>query len=437
MNRTQPALGRRPATLLAVLLVVVPSGACREDAPSSAASTPSDRDPAGVPVAWSDAPLWDDGDSWSVAPEPKTVLGGFDDPSATLYRVTDLAVLPDGAVAVANGGAQEVLVFDAGGDVRERLGRAGDGPGEFRWLNGVFARGDSIVAVDGSRSRFSVFASDGTLAREFTATAEPGELSGIRAASLGEGGVAVFREFAFLDKEARGVVRLPADVFVLGWDGSTRNDLDGDFSGAAVFTGLKGMGPLPMGPDLAMAGADDRLAVGTGDSPEVRVFTADGSLGRIARWDARPRAVDESMQEDWKAAQREALAASLGEVAAEFLDEALDKQDTFNEDVPFPTTLPSLRALHLERSGHLWVQRYQMGMAERTPTSWQGKEVGPEVPADPRAPEWWVFDPEGRWLGTVTMPPGFRLHSVSEQSVWGVHRDEFGVETVREYALAR
>ena len=241
MNSALSPHHRRSIAVLAALLLVVPAAACRDDDPRFAAAVPEVRDSAGVALVWSDGPSWQEGDSWSIESEPSRVLGGFDDGSATLYRVSDLAVLPDGTMTVVNGGAQELLVFDLEGDVPTRIGRAGDGPGEFRWLNGVLARADSIVAVDGSRLRFSVFSPDGTLVREFTAATGPGELSGMRAASLGSGGIGVFRESALLDKGASGVVRLPADVFLLGWDGSTRIDLASEFAGATIFTGMAGL----------------------------------------------------------------------------------------------------------------------------------------------------------------------------------------------------
>ena len=53
-----------------------------------------------------------------------------------LGDVVSLAVDGQGAFYVADQTAAQVLVFDAGGTFARSLGRAGDGPGEFRWLLG-------------------------------------------------------------------------------------------------------------------------------------------------------------------------------------------------------------------------------------------------------------------------------------------------------------
>ena len=51
--------------------------------------------------------------------------------------------------------------------------------------------------------------------------------------------------------------------------------------------------------------------------------------------------------------------------------------------------------------------------------------------------DWWVFEPDGRWLGTVRMPEGLDLSQVGEDFILGTHRDDLGVERVRLYGLTR
>lgn len=47
-------------------------------------------------------------------------------------RVQDAVVLPDGRIVVLDSQARAIRVFDAGGKFVQSVGRAGDGPGEFR-----------------------------------------------------------------------------------------------------------------------------------------------------------------------------------------------------------------------------------------------------------------------------------------------------------------
>jgi hypothetical protein len=55
---------------------------------------------------------------------------------------------------------------------------------------------------------------------------------------------------------------------------------------------------------------------------------------------------------------------------------------------------------------------------------------GPEFDSDPEAdPEkWWVFDPDGRLLGTVGVPAGLVVLPIGRDRVLGLWRDELDVE---------
>lgn len=75
-----------------------------------------------------------------------------------------------------------------------------------------------------------------------------------------------------------------------------------------------------------------------------------------------------------------------------------------------PDTVPVYGEMSVDRPGHLWV--------ERIPAH-----------ADPDAPtEWDVFEPEGRFLGTVELPPGLQLFEIGEDYVVGLRRDELDLE---------
>jgi hypothetical protein len=50
---------------------------------------------------------------------------------------------------------------------------------------------------------------------------------------------------------------------------------------------------------------------------------------------------------------------------------------------------------------------------------------------------WDVFDPNGRWITTVTFPKDVQSHDIGEDYILGVWEDELDVEYVRMYALDR
>lgn len=73
---------------------------------------------------------------------------------AGLLKPTDVAVAPDGAVLVADQGQGGVLVFEADGRPRLRLGRPGEGSDDFKGLLAVACDGEGTVyALDQAQRR--------------------------------------------------------------------------------------------------------------------------------------------------------------------------------------------------------------------------------------------------------------------------------------------
>jgi hypothetical protein len=61
-------------------------------------------------------------------------------------------------------------------------------------------------------------------------------------------------------------------------------------------------------------------------------------------------------------------------------------------------------------------------MAEREGRTFDPQDIG--------APEWDVFDRQGRFLGVLTMPSRFQPLRVVDDRVYGVQRDELDVQHV-------
>ena len=74
-------------------------------------------------------------------------------------HIVDVALSPEGALAVAQFGLSEVWVFDAGGR-KQIVGRPGEGPGEFGLVSAVAWRSDTLVVLEGGQ-RVSLMAGDG------------------------------------------------------------------------------------------------------------------------------------------------------------------------------------------------------------------------------------------------------------------------------------
>ncbi|HEY8062044.1 MAG TPA: hypothetical protein VID74_04560 [Gemmatimonadales bacterium] len=112
--------------------------------------------------------------TWSVNPHPVTAIGLVDGPAdQELAGVSGARRLRDGRVVIANGKPLELRVYDAHGTFLRRIGRTGDGPGEFRGrLDLLPAGGDSLLVYDQVTQRLSLFGPDGKLWHEWPASDE-------------------------------------------------------------------------------------------------------------------------------------------------------------------------------------------------------------------------------------------------------------------------
>lgn len=94
---------------------------------------------------------------WALDATPVLSVGDVEDSDSAVFgRITDVRLLPGGALAVADGGAAAVLLFDAAGAPIGKRGRRGRGPGEFAGQISLARLADDAVAVwDPSQSRWS------------------------------------------------------------------------------------------------------------------------------------------------------------------------------------------------------------------------------------------------------------------------------------------
>jgi hypothetical protein len=90
--------------------------------------------------------------------------------------------------------------------------------------------------------------------------------------------------------------------------------------------------------------------------------------------------------------------------------------------------LPTISTLAAGPMGSIWVQHM------RSPSALSDEELASirenHMMEDLGAPEWDVFDSEGRYLGVVTMPDRFTPSLFREEVIYGVWRDELNVEYV-------
>lgn len=84
--------------------------------------------------------------------------------------------------------------------------------------------------------------------------------------------------------------------------------------------------------------------------------------------------------------------------------------------VDLPSHRPPYDDLHIGSLGHVWVGDARFEFQDRA--------------------RYRIFSSDGRWLGSVTVPP-LRVLEIGDDYVLGLFRDEFDVQFLRVYDLTR
>lgn len=366
------------------------------------------QDSAGTAIAESRVQAWQEGEGWRVGPDPIVVIGQVEgDPRYEFLAVREVTFWPGDRIVLLNA-IDEVRAYDLDGTFVWSAGQAGDGPGDFGSTLAIWPHaGDSLAVSDNRLQRVSYWDSDGQFGRVVSTSHEGDEgfasqISGgfPSGEMFGWGGTSSFtsRDRGLLQDSLRMRIHDASGSFarLIGQVPATPRWGGEDIPFAFI----------PMTVDIWPVADGEYILVARSSAPEIQLWNPDGSLDRIIRWDPRPRPVSAEM--------RSAFIEDAVASASEGRRAAIRR---FYGEVPFPDVLPEIRAVLTDSDGRVWAQRYH--------------------PSDDTAEEWIVFDPDGRWLGPVTLPDRFVLNDVSGDRIVGVERDDLDVERVVVYALVK
>ena len=158
---------------------------------------------------------------------------------------------------------------------------------------------------------------------------------------------------------------------------------------------------------LTVAAHGEDIFVATGEGYEIQVFGPDGSLHRVFRRIGLDLSLTQANVDSLVREYAQSVSSDPEEIAA--IEQRYQGRPHPDQRAPYSRVLT-------DSEGCLWVGSYVLS---GWPTDFD------------------VFDPEGRWLGEVTVPEGFVVHEIGDDYVLGVGRDELGVEHVRMYGLTR
>lgn len=344
--------------------------------------------------------------SWTIGQSADWSIGEVEgDPAYVLSRVVGATELPDGSIALGNGGTNEVRIYGPEGAFIRSVGRTGQGPGEFEYLRAVRrCDEEGFVAFD-LNWQVKAFDLDGTLVDGEVLTTPDG-FSPYNLA-CGEGGRYLLLGWG-VDRAAGPTpgFHVARDRLVLTTsDRDIRTDY-GTWLVSERIGSMSGSRPHPAGRATVFDLHDDRVYVGSGERFEIQVLGLDGVLQSIIRGPSIPLEVTDSI----KSVTLEVL---LREVDASRAPQVRSTVAAWE----WPASLPAYTALQVDAEGIVWARAYS---------------------ADPLDGETWsLFDEERGYLGDLVLQPRQTLLEAGRDYVLVLRRDELDVEHVERYSLMR
>lgn len=310
-----------------------------------------------------------------------------------------LDVTADGWMVVADGEAQELKILRPDGTLARRLGRPGQGPGEFENLSSVqVARGDSIYAYGGRRLTVFAPAPPHEVARTVTVTSE--QLPPFQVLVTTAGLAAMYGTPLIAGRSLEDVPRAPwRRVHATGTPGDTLFTIRLRRMASVRLEGLRfSMHRMPFEQSMPVApGPDGRLYVGNTDSLHVTAHELNGSSEVMASVPAPPVPIG--------AADRDSALAGVdaGELRSQIAS-------------ALPEAKPAITDLVVANDAQLWIRR-----PPKTTT------------ADSTA--WWILDPTTQTIRTTSLPRTVRLEVIRGQRAYGTTRTEAGAPVVVRYRV--
>lgn len=395
--------------LFAVPTFLVMAG-CQPDQDGAARFAILTHDSAGIRIIENPKPP-EGSRVWQVETMPAVTIGVREgEDHDMLHQVEDATKLPDGRIVIANGGDDELRVFDASGNWLESWGGRGEGPGEFSGLAHVDTwPGDSIIAWWGPGSSISVFDSEGNFGRSLkleTNDEDPMGFYVFPAAVTAAGSILagqapdIFDRVRVEIRDAEG--RLQSSLGE--HPGIETHRVESVSASGRMIT----MYEVIFGPSVAQVPWGDLVIHTLGDRYEIKAFAEDGTLARIVRRDhaARPPTAEE-------------VADYIDEQVSGYPDDIAAEQRGRYESVPVAENMPAFTSVMVDKVNHLWVEEYELPGEERPGSLWT------------------VFDAQGRVQGFVETPDGLGIFEIGGDYILGLWRDELEVEYVQMWSLER
>jgi hypothetical protein len=386
---------------------------------------PTRRDSAGMPIyehpadALQRAPLI----VMDTAPMAVLTQSGDDD----FARITMATFLSDDRIAFADGAENTVRIHAADGAALRRIGRKGEGPGEFSGIYGLISFADDSIAVTSmGQQRITVIHPDSGVVRVFGATLRGTGVGYGLAGSLADGSwllVPTMSALGAADAATDGV-RPSLPIVIVREDGSNMAPQDTvtmTLGTPMVTRELRVGGEVvqargqPLWAPMAVSAAwDGELANTANEEWRIDRYAADGEWrGRILVDVAKVATTDAMFNSNREASVRrwEALPENQrGGRSREDFVASLDNQ-------PRSESIPPIGRMYVGSDQVLWVQDYPIIRGEGSP--------------------WFTaLDTSGRILGRLEIPAEAKVLAFGKDRVLLSRSDADGVAEVTVHRIS-
>jgi hypothetical protein len=373
-------------------------------------------DSAGVQIVQNtNEGLWAPAERWTL--EEDLRIGALEgEPEYQFGQIGLVAVDSRNRIFVLDAQARNVRVFTADGVYEQTIGQPGSGPGELgeQVASLYMGPGDTLLVPDLGNQRVNRYAPDGTSLGSFPLRIENGIPMSIVATRTGVVAEQI-RPLSLPDRPAPDSMDV---IITLTTNGEVLDTIMA-FAPGKTFDFVNNKQTL-FAPEPVWTLADDmRLFFGRTNEYRITVHDPNGNVVRIITKPVTPTPVTDRDQEMiWDVIEQQVR----DNVPPEAFAEIMARQ---RQALQFAETFPVFVSMSIGPNGSVWVQHL------RPPADVTEAELETyDMTQDIGSRDWDVFDPQGRYLGVVTMPPRFTPRLILEGKIYGVWRDDLDVQYV-------
>lgn len=309
------------------------------------------------------------------------------------------------SVAVFSYSSTTIDLYDLKGSHLRRLGGEGEGPGEFRFLGGLWAAEEWMWVFDPVLrrvTRFEIGDSASVSTLSFASSSPPYRFVG----GLPDGGFVV----ALLELDRSEVPGPVSDslLVTLFEAGGIESRVVSGATGFLRYRSSDGsLLSMPFSPKL-MAALRDSV-----------VYVGDGSESAMALYDLRG---DPSRELVWAGPTRVRVEENYLETVRDRLDSGsrLSQEDALL-DAMEGMLMPTYADFVTDDEGRLWLGEYQ----------WEYDNLwAPTTPGGGARRKWVVVSPKGNLLGQLSLPADATVEDVRGNQLLMLREDEYGLQSL-------